>query len=204
MTTPAVALCNEALRMLGDATITSFDDDTDLAVTCQQLYATTVRGLLASYPWRFTLAKVQLARLADAPVNEWRYAHALPPDRLGIRQMFAAGTVGAGPLLEYELFDSRAFSNQPDLWCDYQREIDPANWPAAFRAMARHALASDMAVSVTASASMAQYHRQVAFGTPSEGGNGGLLAAARRVDGQQQPPQAIGDFPLIAARFGRW
>jgi hypothetical protein len=28
------------------------------------------------------------------------------------------------------------------------------------------------------------------------------MATARRVDAQQQPPQAITDFPLITARFG--
>lgn len=204
MTTAAVALCNEALRLLGEAAIASFDDGTDMAETCATLHDSTIRALLAGHPWRFTMAKVQLARLVEAPLNEWRCAHALPPDRLQLRQVFTSGAVGATPLLAYEVFEGRLFSNHDDLWCDYQRVAEPASWPAPFRHLARYALAADLAVPVTASASMAQAMRQVAFGAPSERGNGGLMAAARLADSQQQPPQAITDFPLIAARFGGW
>lgn len=200
MTTAAVALCNEALLMLGDTTITSFDDQSDLAESCARLYTTTVAGLLAEHPWRFTLGKVRLARLAEPPLNEWTHAHALPADRLTIREISASGAVGARPLHAYEIFEGRVFSDQADLWCDYQRNVDPANWPPVFRALARHALAADLAVPVTGSASLAAEMRRVAFG-PS-GDNGGILAKARRVDSQQQPPQAITEFPLITARFG--
>ena len=201
-TAAAVAVCNEALRLLGDATISGFDDDSDLAESCAQIYQTTIDGLLASYPWRFTLAKARLARVVEAPLNEWRVAHALPTDRLAIRQLFASGGIGAPPLLDYELFETRVFSNQEDLWCDYQRRVDAPFWPAAFRALARHALAADLAVTVTSSAGQAAEMRAVAFGPPGFGGQGGLMATARRVDAQQQPPQAITDFPLITARFG--
>jgi hypothetical protein len=204
MTTPAVALCNEALRLLGEAAITGFDDGTDMAQSCATLYDSTIQALLAGYPWRFTMAKVQLAKLAEAPLNEWRSAHALPPDRLVLRQVFTSNAVGAPPLLAYEIFEGRLFSNFDELWCDYQRDADPATWPAPFRQLARYALAADLAVPVTASVGMAQAMRQVAFGAPSERGNGGLMAAARLADSQQQPPQAITDFPLIAARFGGW
>jgi hypothetical protein len=202
MSTPAVALCNEALRMLGDATIQSFDDDSDLAESCNQLFPTTVAALLASYPWRFTMAKVRLARDVVAPLNQWRYQHALPPDRIGITRLSPSGEIGAGLLAAYEIFENRVFSDQPDIWCDYQRNVDPALWPPMFRQMARYGLAADLAVAVTGSASLAQAMRLVAYGTPQDGGNGGLMAAARRLDAQQQPPQAVTDFPLITARFG--
>jgi hypothetical protein len=204
MTTTAVALCNEALRLLGDATINSFDDETDLAETCNQLYPTTVQALLAGHPWRFTMRKVQLSRDADAPLNEWRYKHALPSNRLTVRQMFNSGRVGAPPLLAYEIFENRVFSDQIDLWCDFQVETDPATWPPTFRHLARTVLAADMAVAVTGSVNLAAAMRVVAYGSPSEGGNGGLMAVARRLDAQQQPPQVLTDFPLISARFGGW
>jgi hypothetical protein len=186
--------------MLGDATISSFDDESDLAESCARLYPTTIAALLAGDPWRFTLHKQRLARLADAPLNEWTHAHALPADRLTIREISASGAIGARPLHRYEIFEARVFSDEPDLWCDYQRNVDPADWPPTFRALARHALAADLAVAVTGSASLAAEMRRVAFG--GAGDNGGLIAKARRVDSQQQPPQAITEFPLITARFG--
>lgn len=197
-----VELCNAALKLLGSESLTSFEEGSDLAETCSALYADTIRALQASYPWRFTLAKQQLSRLADPPANEWTYQHALPPDRLLLRQLFPSSAVGAPPVGDYEIFGARVFSDQPDLWADYQVATDPATWPPYFRDVARHALAAALAVPVTESTDRADYYARRAFGTPGEGGMGGLMGMARRLDAQQQPPQRIEDFPLIAARFG--
>ena len=200
-----VELCNAALKLIGADSLTSFEEGTDLAETCGALYADTIRALQAAYPWRFTLAKQQLSRLADPPMNEWTYQHALPPDRLLLRQLFASSSVGASPVTEYEIFGPRVHSDQPDLWADYQVATDPALWPPYFRDVARHALAAALAVPVTESTERAEFYTRRAFGTPGEGGMGGLMGAARRLDAQQQPPQRIEDFPLITARMGgRW
>jgi hypothetical protein len=198
----AVALCNQALRLLGEAEISSFDEGTDLANTCSVLWEDTCRSLLAQYPWRFTLKKQQLSRLADAPLNEWSYAHALPPDLLTLREIFAAAGAGAPRVLAYERFEGQIYSNTATLWADYQVQTDPATWPPAFRLLARYALASEFAVPVTGSLSAANGWAVRAYGSPAEGGNGGQIRIARRLDAQQQPPQAIEDFPLVAARHG--
>lgn len=94
------------------------------------------------------------------------------------------------------------FSNTPDLWADIQRDSDPASWPPMFHKLAVHALASDLAIAVTGSATLSDIHRRIAFGTPQEGGEGGLARQVRRLDSQQQPPQRITDYPLLAARMG--
>jgi hypothetical protein len=202
MSSPAVALCNQALRLLGEGTITSFTEGTELANTCATLWQDTARGLLASYPWRFTLRKAELSRLADAPINEWPYAHQLPPGQLVLRQIFASPTPGVSPLLEYERFEDQVLARQPQLWADYQAEVDPALWPPAFALLARYALAADFAVPVAGSMSAAEWWDRKAFGGPGEARMGGQMGVARRLDAQQQPPQAITDFPLIDARNG--
>jgi len=202
MTAAAVVLCNQALRLLGDAAIASFDDGTDLAATCSTLYPDTVRGLLQSYPWRWTLAKVRLARLADRPVNEWTYQHALPPDRLVLRQLFPGDAEHLPPVADYEIFGDNVLTDCPDVWADYQRETDPETWPPAFRLLMRYALAAELAVPVTSSTSAADYWRGQAYGTPGEARSGGQMRVCRQLDSQQQPPQRIEDFPLIRARFG--
>lgn len=202
MTTGAVNLCNGALRLLGDMSITSFDEGSDLAETCNNLYDDSIRGLLAAHPWSFTKRKVQLSRLADAPINEWRYAHALPSDRLNLLHIFPSARIGALPLLEYELFEGRVFADKPELWADYQVSVEPAVWPPYFTTLARAALASDFAMAVTSSASIADFWQRRAYGSPGEGGQGGLMRAARTADSMQQPPQPITDFPLLAARWG--
>ncbi len=202
MSTPKVELCNQALRLIGAETITSFDEQTDLAQTCSILFDDTVRALQSVYPWRFTMEKQQLARLTDAPLNEWTYQHALPADRLLLRQLFASATTYAPPVTDFEIFGARVCSHQPDLWADYQVERDPATWPAYFRNLARHALATVLAIPVADSADRAQLYDQLSYGTPSEGRDGGLMGQARRLDAQQQPGQALGSFPLIEARHG--
>lgn len=197
-----VTLANEALGLLGEYSIAALDEGTDLAEVVQRIQPRTVRALQSAHPWRFTLRKVRLSRLADPPINEWTCAHAQPPDRLLLRAMWASSGPGAGLVREYELFDSRVYSHHEDLWCDYQAEVDPGAWPPYFYDLARTALASDFAVGVGAGSTAADLFHRRAFGLPSEGRSGGLMGLAKRLDSQQQPPQQLTDYPLLAARFG--
>lgn len=197
----ALPLVNAALRLLGEAGLTSFGEGSELAESCNQIYSPTVLALQASYPWRHTLSKRRLSRLAEPPLNEWNCAHALPSDCMVLRALFPSARARV-TIDSYELFDGRVFSDAIDLWADIQRDTDPASWPPGFHKLAVHALASDLAVAVTGSTSLADYHRRIAFGTPTEAGDGGLVRQVRRMDAQQQPPQQVTDWPLLAARLG--
>jgi hypothetical protein len=208
MTQATVNICNEALRLLGEVSITSLSEGTELAETCALLFETTARGILASYPWRCTLAKARLPRLSEAgspdpqaPSHEWRYRHQLPGDLLMLRELAASNAIGGTPMREYEVFGASVLSNQPDLWADYQRWITPDLWPAHLREAAKYVLAAQFAVPVTGSTSLAEQYRRFAYGTASEGATGGAMGHARRVDAQQQPGQRITSFPLMEARL---
>jgi hypothetical protein len=201
-TVAELTLANSALRLLGEFGVAALDEGTDLAETIQLIQQDTVRALLAEHPWRFTMRKVRLVRLADPPINEWAQAHALPPDRLTIRAMRPSAGAGDQPVRDYEIFDNRVYSQIEDLWCDYQVAVDPGAWPPYFTNLARNALASDFAVAVGAGSSAAELFYRRAYGMPSEGRNGGLMQVARKIDSQQQPPQQLTDYPLLAARFG--
>lgn len=202
MTTPAVTLCNQALRMLGEFGIASFDEGTDQATTVSLIYADSVRLLLTSHPWRFTLRKARLARLTEAPNSEWAHQHALPADSLALRALRPANAPGAEVVARYEIFERRVLSDTPELWADYQTEIDAGLFPAWFQGLARAALAADFAMAVGAGPGAADVFHRRAYGGPQDNLTGGLMGQARRMDSQQQPPQQIRDFPLMAARFG--
>lgn len=197
-----LALANDALGLLGEFSVTALDEGTDLAETVQRIQPRTVQSLLCAHPWRFTMRKARLARLADGPINEWTYAHALPPDRIMVRAMRPSPAPSDQVVRDYELFDNRVYSHQPDLWCDYQAEVDPGAWPPHFYDLVRNALAADFAVGVGAGSTAADLFHRRAFGLPGEGRNGGLMGQAKRLDSQQQPPQQLTDYPLLAARFG--
>jgi hypothetical protein len=197
-----ITLANAALALLGEFAIGGFDEGSQLANACTRIIPDATKHLLTLHPWRFTMRKQRLGRRDETPINEWTYLHALPPDRLTVRAMRTAGLPGAQPLLEYEIFEDNVASHSADLWCDFQVWRDPATWPPSFTAFARNALAAELAIAVGAGPTAAELFDRKAYGSPGEQRQGGLLATARRVDSQQQPPQAIADFPLIAARRG--
>jgi hypothetical protein len=196
-----IDLTNQALRLLGEFGVTSFDEGTDLAESCNRIVATTLRALMVAHPWRFTMRKAMLAQVAEAPLTEWAYQHAMPPDQIFIRAVRPAPK--APPADEWEIFEKRILSNHVTLYCDYQVQIDSAAWPAWFTNLARNALASDLAIAVGAGTTAAAEFYRRAFGSPSENGSGGLMRVARNLDSQQQTPQRIPTTPLITARWGR-
>lgn len=196
-----IDLTNQALRMLGEFGVTSFDEGTDLAESCNRIVATTLRSLMVAHAWRFTMRKAMLAQVAETPLTEWAYQHAMPPEQIFIRAVRPAPK--APPADEWEIFENRILSNHATLYCDYQVEIDSAAWPAWFTNLARNALAADLAIAVGAGTTAADAFFRRAFGSPMENGSGGLMRVARNLDSQQQTPQRIPTTPLVSARWGR-
>jgi len=197
-----VKLANAALALLAEEEIASFAEPADLAGKVEAIFAVTVPSLLASYPWRFTMTKQQLSLLTQAPVNEWTYQHALPPDMLVLRALRPSATATEATITAFEIFGRNVMSHNAAVWADYQKAIAVEFWPPVFYAMATHALASDLSNVVTGSTSLGEYHHGKAYGSPRENGNGGLMRIARGVDAQQQPPQRFRNFSLMQARQG--
>lgn len=198
-----IVVANGALRLLGEAEITSFADGTEVSQSVAVIYPAVIDHLLACHPWRFTLAKAQLARLLAPPAAEWAQAHALPSDLIALRAVYpSAAQVPA--VRDYERFEDQVWSHHIDLWAEYQRRVIPERWPPSFAMLARHALAADLAVPVAGSAGLGETFRRQAYGGLDPAGGGGLMGVARRLDAVQQPPQRIEDFPLVAARLGGW
>lgn len=79
-----VSICNIALTMLGEKSITSLGDDSKQARYCSLRYEDIRNAVLRAHPWNCALARVQLARLADDPAFGWAYQYELPNDYLRI------------------------------------------------------------------------------------------------------------------------
>lgn len=196
-----VQLCSQALLLLGAGSINSFEEGTQKAQVAAALYPGVREMLLVDYPWRFTLVKAQLSQDTAAPINEWSYSYVLPGECMLLRQLFPSASVGESPLRDYEIFGRRVYADQDAIWADYQRDPGEESDPPHFRALLKYALASEFAITMTDMADKANMWRQVAFGTPQEGGAGGYSRKARQLDAQQQPGQILGDSELIMARF---
>jgi len=197
-----VEIVSRALTRLGAKSIQSFDEGSDVAASASLVYTSILESELSVYPWRFAMKKAQLNQLTDTPTNEWKYAYQLPTDRIGAPfAVFDTSAIGDRTFKQFEVFADKIYANVNQLYIDYPFKPSETAFPAYFTEFLVVALAANLAVPITDQVGMADMYRGLAYGTPSEGGNGGMLARARRADAAQQPPQGFTDFSLVDERF---
>lgn len=81
-----VEICNLALSHLGDdATVASIEppEGSAQAEHCARFYPIARDTLLEMHPWRFAIARVQLAAL-NVPSWSWQFAYALPASSIKV------------------------------------------------------------------------------------------------------------------------
>jgi len=197
-----LSICSDALIMLGATPLSSFATGTDEAQVAYRLYDDVRDTLLMQYPFSWTLKKVKLAQLADAPINEWKYKYQLPGDILGNpRAVFNTSSVGGRPVRDFEIYAGGVYTNLEEVWIDYQFRPEPAIFPPYFVRLLRTALAAEFAEPITDQITKAEYYHGKAYGSPSENMRGGLMRVAINIDGASQPSQNIQEFPIADIRY---
>jgi hypothetical protein len=145
---------------------------------------------------------VQLARLSEEPVNEWKYNYQLPGDRIaGVRAVFNTDAAGMRPIQSgWEILGDRLQTSEPQIWIDYQSSALEYELPKYFVQLMKYALAAEIAETVTDQITKAQLFDQKAFGSPTENRRGGYMRVAMNIDGANKPIEAFEDYSLIAVR----
>lgn len=185
----SVSICTNALLMLGAQTIASLTENTDRARLCANLYPTVRDDLLRAHPWNCAVKRVQLAPETTAPAWGYSYAYALPPDWL---RTLAVGDDGFE--IDYRHESGKLLADANPLKFRYiWRNDQEATWDAAMVNAITLAMAARMAYAITQSNAREQALQQELVIT---------LKRARAADGQDDPPQTLGDFPLLNARYG--
>lgn len=198
----ALSICSDALLMLGARPISSFTEGTDESSIADRLYHDLRDQVLSIYPWSFAIKKVQLARLIDAPVNEYKYAYQLPSDRLMSPNAVTNSSALNAPLIQdYQIMGDKLLTNQETIYIDYQYNVPEYAMPTYFVQLLKYMLAWHFALPITDQTEKAQYWQGVAVGSPSDNGRGGFMRQAMNIDGQGQPVNAINDFSLINVRY---
>jgi len=184
-----VSICSNALLLLGAKTINSLDEGTDRASLASNLYDSVRDSLLRSHPWNCAVKRVILAPDTETPAFDYSAQFTLPGDWLK--------TISVGPdgyEVDYKHESGKVLANGTSLALRYIfRNDNEATWDSMLVHAMELKMAAEMAYPITGSASMADLM------------NGKLLQhlkAARAVDGQDDPPQTLGDFRLLNARFG--
>lgn len=194
---------NNALVLLRAAPIASFTDDADRAQSAKLIYETTRASVIAEYPWRGFMKKVQLGLLTDAPLNEFTNAHQMPSDIVGNTfALYNSTAQNVSPVLHFRQFERQILSNEDPLYMDYKALVNEAEWPAYFTQLMIYELCWKLALTIKGDQGLSDHWVGIARGTPSEGGKGGYFGVATHTDAMGTMPQRVSDFTLIDARFG--
>lgn len=193
MAVTEISICSNALLMLGDRPIASFEEDTDRARLASNLWPQTRDAVMRSHPWNCAIKRVSLAPDASAPAFDWSYQFTLPPDFLKALSIGEHGIEG-----EFRVEGRKILANDNPLLLRYIYANDnPGSWDSMLVDALSAEMAHRMAYAITKNASMVEAMEQKARMA---------MRRARAVDGQDDTPEQLGDNPIVAARFlgSRW
>jgi hypothetical protein len=183
----SIDIASNALLLIGDNPISSFEDAGAGAQVAANLYSETKKRLLSEHPWSFALKQQRLNKLSQKPdvLTNFQNAFQLPTDLIRIWNIQSHS--------DYILIGNLLYSDENEILATYIYDVDEVNLPPHFTKSLEYTLASDFAISVTEDNSMSQMMSQKADMFTSK---------AMAIDSQGRPQSAIIDSPLIDARFG--
>lgn len=186
-------ICSNALMLLGDKAIATFDEATARAALCANLYPIAKAAILRAHPWNCAQRRVQLAPLAQTPAFDWRFQFALPGDFLRPVQVGYDWTAGEDYLLE----GNRLLANTNVLPLVYVADITESSFDSLLVDLMVKRMQVDLCYPITKSTSLRESLKEDFYRRGT-----GVLAQAKAVDGQENPPESWGDSPFISVRGG--
>ena len=190
-----VEIANVALGMIGEPSITSFNDDLASARAANLRFPTVRDAVLRAHVWNFAKARQQLAKLAQNPPFGYDAQFQLPADWLRMVEVNPGPGVHPSPIApDYKIEGQRLLLNGSDTAqiIYIRRETDTTKWDALATEAFAARLASELAVAITQNRTLAQQlfdQYQV------------KLAEARSVDAMDEPAPQIEADEWIASRI---
>lgn len=190
MSATQVGICSNALLMLGAQSISSMADGSDRATLASNLYESARDELLRSHPWNCATKRVVLAPDTAAPAFGYYSAQfTMPADCLRVLQVGEDGYE-----VDYKVESGKILAGGTSLALRYiWRNVTESTWDAMLVHAMELKMAALMAYPITMSAAKEEVQiRKLEM----------HMKRCRAVDGQEDPPQTLGDFPLLQSRFG--
>lgn len=189
----AVSICSNALLMLGDSPINSFDEGAetggfDRARTCKNLWPSVRDFILRSHPWNCALKRDTLSPETASPKFGFSHSFILPGDWLRNHEINGAKVDHIDYVIESgKLLMDGSTCNIRYIW----KNESPETWDSMLTYCAELAVAARMAYSITKSLDVqAAFLNQLKM----------EIKQARAVDGQDEQPQTLGNFEILTAR----
>lgn len=199
-------IINAALSRIGCLPIQSVSEPGPQGQGPLLTYTSVIDSILAQYPWHFTKAFTSLSRETATPGMGWTSSFLLPPDRLALPRAYYASATDEQPLKRFQLMGNSVLTATDALFCEYQKNWEPAYWPKYFTELATLALAAEYALEIREDPGLRNNLRRDVYGPPEYMGDGGFIKIAQDLDAQANASQqaASGDNPLtdIRADYG--
>ncbi len=183
----AIDMASNALLLIGDNPISSFNDPGAGPLVASALYPDTYRSILSVHPWTFALKEQWLNRISATPdsLTNYQYAFQLPTDLIRIWKIMAHSN--------YDVVGALVYSNEDELLCRYNYQVPEVDLPPQVVKTIEYKLASEFAVPITEDEDKAAYYeKKYAL----------QLSTAMSVDSQGHPQVAIVDSPFTNVRYG--
>jgi hypothetical protein len=189
-----VSICSNALLMLGAKPINSFEEavivnGTNRAQLCANLWDVERDNILRSHPWNCATKRAVLSPETAGPAFEYRYQFALPGDFLRVCSI----NQYPADKYDYRIEGRKLLCDEQAVYLRYiWRNQDVSSWDAMLIKVAQAHMAHVLAMPITG-----QITVRDSFAIELRG----LMQSARTVDAQEEPPETLGDFPLLEARY---
>jgi len=195
-----ITISNGALALLGESSISDFTSN-DKGLKVGAIYPKFKTSLLSMYPWHFARKKSVALTGATAPTFGREYAFTIPTDFLIMVNAYTSLTVNPVARTKYEIFETVLHTDFTPCYIDYIYNLTEDNMPDWYQFFMMNALAGVLAIPLTDEESLSTKYTQLAFGSPSENGEGGLYKKTKGIDARNQPMKKFKGQSLLAARF---
>lgn len=194
-----VDICNEAMDLLGAATITSLTENSKEARLCNRRFETVRDAVLRSHPWNTAVTRAEIARDSTAPAFGFTYQYTMPTDPYCLRVLSfwnsnVDNEVAAyDSQVMYKIEGRKILSNEGTCKITYiGRVTDTEQFDPMLSNTIAHRLAAEAAYAITGSTTVAQ-QMQALYEQ--------RLREARSMDGMEGYPDKIIADDFVNIRF---
>lgn len=163
--------------------------DTHLAI-----WNSVVEEILTAHTWSCSTFIRELNRRQAPPEVHWRYSFETPSDMFGSPKAVYDRSDCRVPFTGYELFGDRELrTNAERIWIKFTKLVSPNFWPGYLRAVIELRLMAAFALSIREDKALRDQLWLDCYGTPSQMGRGGKMAAAIDLDDMAKPSPVLGE-----------
>ena len=163
-----VDICNEAMDLLGAATITALTENSKEARLCNRRFETVRDAVIRAHPWNVAITRATLAKDAAAPAFGFTNQFTLPTDPYCLRVLsfwnsnVDSDVAAYDSQVMFKIEGRKVLSNEGSCKITYlARVTDTEQYDPLLSSTIAHKLAAETAYAITGSNSVTQGMQQL-------------------------------------------